>query len=119
MVERKPDFTDEDVGIQAFHLRRGQAVEKAMAKIRQGLGNQFYKISKDELEILEWFLGEIWSGVGFYEWENLRFSLLNHEDITKLIEIAREVMSHKKLGIHALSEGIEIIREAAKSAGLK
>lgn len=119
MVERKPDFTDEDVGIQAFHLRRGQAVEKAMSKIRQGLGNSFYKISKDELDTLEWFLGEIWSGVGFYEWENLRFSLLKYEDIEKLIEIAKEVMTHKKLGIHALSEGIELIREAARQAGLQ
>lgn len=110
MVERKPDFTDEDVGIQAFHIRRGQAVEKALAKIRQGLGKDFYKLSKDEIALLEWVLGEMWSLVGFYEWEELRFSLLSFEKVESIINCGKQVLSHEKLGADGFSEALEIIK---------
>ena len=115
-MDRKPDFTDEDVGMQAFHLRRGQAVEKAIARIRQGLGNAFFKLSHDEVELLEWLLGEMWSMVGFFEWEELKFSLVTFEDVEKLLAEARKVMAHEKLGVEAFTDAIEIVRKAGERA---
>lgn len=116
MVERKPDFTDEDVGMQTFHVRRGQAVEKAMARLRQGLGRDYLKLSREEVELLEWLLGEMWSLVGFFEWESLRFSLLTFDEVERLIAEAKKVIAHEKLGLEAFTEALELVRSAASRA---
>lgn len=115
-MERKPDFTDEDVGIRAFHIRRENAAEKALEKIRAGLGRDFLKFRSDELETLKWMLGEIWTMVGFYEWEHLMFSVLKFEEVDRLIQLANEVLEKKRLGTHAVTEAYELIKKASQRA---
>lgn len=114
-MRRKPDFTDEDVGIRTFHLRRRRAAEKALAKIRNGLGKDFYKLNNDEIGLLSWMLEEMWSAVGFYDWEELKFSLLKLEDVEKLIELASDIITQKKLGASASREALEIVRAAEEN----
>jgi hypothetical protein len=113
-LERKPDFTDEDVGIRAFQIRKETATERALEKIRAGLGKEFLKLRNDEVETLKWMLGEIWAMVGFYDWENLKFSLLRFEDIDRIIQLANSVLQKNKLGTHAVTEAYELIKEASK-----
>lgn len=115
-MERKPDFTDEDVGVRAFHIRRENAAEKALEKIRMGLGNEFFKLRNDEIELLKWMLGEIWTMVGFYDWESLKFSVLKFEEIDRLLDLANEIISKKKLGTKAVTEAYEIIKNASQRA---
>lgn len=115
-MERKPDFTDEDVGIRAFHIRRENAAEKALEKIRAGLGRDFMKLRNDEVETLKWMLGEVWTMVGFYEWESLKFSVLSFEEVDRIIQLANEVLEKKRLGTQVVQEAYEIIKEASKKA---
>lgn len=110
-MERKPDFTDEEVGIRSFHLRRAAAAEKALEKIRKGLGNQFLRLRNDEIETLLWALGEIWTLVGFYDWEEIRFSELKLEDVLKILDASKEVLAHKKTGTQAFSEIYNFLKE--------
>ncbi len=115
-MDRKPDFTDEDIGIRAFHIRREQAAEKALDKIRAGLGRDFLKLRNDEIEKLRWLLGEVWTMLGFYEWEELKFSILTFDDVDRLLNIADDILSRKVIGTKAVTEAYELIREASKKA---
>ena len=38
MYDRHPDVTDEDIGIRAFKVKKAKAVERAIERIRHGLG---------------------------------------------------------------------------------
>lgn len=101
-MERKPHLTDEDVGIQAFKLRKEKAVERAMEKIRRNLGRSFLQFTREDLEKLEWALGECWTMVGFYEWDKITFSSLQTEEIREIISIAEDIIKHRikgKIGI--------------------
>lgn len=115
-MERKPDFTDEDVGIRAFHVRRENAIERAIEKIRSGLGREFLKFRNDEVETLKWMLGEVWTLVGFYEWEDLKFSVLTFEEVDKLIQLAYEILEKKRMGTQVVQEAYELIKNASKRA---
>ncbi len=106
-MERKPDLTDEDVGIQAFKLRREKAVERAMEKIRRGLGKSFFQFTREDVESLEWALGECWTMVGFYDWEKITFSSLKLEEIKEIISIVQAIVRHKTKG----KAGLEKIRD--------
>lgn len=105
-MERKPDLTDEDVGIRTFKLRKEKAVERAMEKIRRSLGRSFLQFTKDDIESLEWALGECWTMVGFYDWENVTFSSLKLEEIREIISITQDIFKHKIKG----KAGIEKVR---------
>lgn len=105
-MERKPDLTDEDVGIQAFKLRKEKAVERAIEKIRRSLGRSFLQFTQEDLKNLEWALGECWTMVGFYEWENITFSSLKTEEINQIISIAQDIFKHRIKG----KAGIEKVR---------
>lgn len=111
-MDRKPDITDEEVGIQHFHLRKRRATERAIEKVRHGLGKEYSKLSNKEVEILEWIFGETWSMMGFYEWEGIPFSLLSLEEIKKIVSIGKEVLSHKKKGVDGIEEVHQILTKA-------
>ncbi len=115
-MERKPDITDEEIGIQHFHLRKRRAVERAMEKIRHGLDKEYSKLSPEDIEILEWMLGETWSMMGFFEWERMPFSLLTPEEIKEIISIGKEVIAHKKKGVDGIDTVHNILLEARKRA---
>ena len=110
-MERKPDITDEEVGMHAFHLRKRTSVERAMEKIRQGLGRKFLQFTQEDIEILEWVLGETWAMMGFYEWQHIVFSELKSEQLDKIINIGNEIVSHRKKGIIGLEEVHQILKE--------
>jgi hypothetical protein len=111
-MDRKPDITDEEIGIQHFHLRKRRATERALEKVRHGLGKAYTKLSTKDIEILEWILGETWSMMGFYEWERIPFSLLSFEDIEKIINIGKGIFSHQKKGVDGIEEVHQLLTKA-------
>lgn len=104
MVERKPDVTDEDVGMRTFNLHKQKAVERAIEKIRHNLGREWIKLHEDEIEMLEWALGETWALMGFNEWGKITFSSLSLQNIDEIVEITRQITSHKKPGHQGFEE---------------
>ena len=73
MYDKHPDVTDEDLGIRAFQIKRGKAVERAIELIRHGLGKSWSELTAEEIEELEWVLGELWAYVARAHWEDMRF----------------------------------------------
>lgn len=116
MVERKPDVTDEDVGMRAFNLRKRNAVERAIEKIRHNLGREWVRLSEEEVELFEWSLGETWALMGFYEWNEIAFSVLTFEKIDQILEISRQIIAHKIPGHKGLEQVHAILSELAEPA---
>lgn len=110
-MERKPDVTDEEVGIQHFHLRKGRAVERSLEKIRHGLEKDFTLLTFDDIKVLEWTLGETWAMMGFFEWNKIPFSTMKLDEVKKIIKIGREITSHKKKGVKGIEEVNQILKK--------
>jgi hypothetical protein len=114
VVERKPDITDEDVGMRAFNLRKQQSVERAVEKIRHNLGRGWIRLAEEEIELLEWALGETWALMGFYEWNSLAFSSLDLEKIDEILAIAGQIISHKIPGHKGLEQIHTTLKELSE-----
>lgn len=120
MIERKPDITDEDIGMRAFNLRKEQSVERAIEKIRHNLGRSWNRLSEEDIELLEWALGETWAMMGFYDWNEIAFSAMSLADIDQILELSRQVISHKMPGhkgldqIHAVLKSLSESKEKAE-----
>ncbi len=97
-MERRPDIDDEDIGIRTFQLKKEQAAERAIEKIRHHIKEDWKGIISDDIEILKWLLGEAWALMGFYEWSHIAFSKLSYEDIKNMISIGNEIISHNIKG---------------------
>lgn len=107
------DINDEDLGIRAFQLRKERAIEQAMEKLRHNLGPEWSSISFSDSEVLKWALGETWALMGFDEWGHIPFSKMSLESIQQIIEIGKEITTHKKMG----TRGLEEIHQILKSLG--
>ena len=62
-----PTKTSES-GVQ---VKKAKAVERAIERMRQGLGEQWGHLNDSEIEELEWVLGELWAYVARAEWDDL------------------------------------------------
>ena len=100
----KPDVSDEEIGMRSFQLRKQKAVERAIEKIRFKLGDDWAGLVSEDIEILEWVLGDMWAFIARGEWEIIAFSELSLEDIYKIVDIGKEIMSHKKIGSVGLNQ---------------
>ena len=110
MSAQKPDITDEEIGMRSFRLRRDRAVERAMERIRQALGAQWASLSMDEVQALEWMLGELWSHIARTEWEEIAFSRLRFSQAVQILEVTQEATSHKKTTGVAIDEVYEMVK---------
>lgn len=111
MYERHPDVTDEDLGIRAFKIKRAKAVERAVERLRHGLGASWNDLTAEEIEELEWMFGELWAYVARADWEDLRFGLLTMSDVIKLIMLGGQMRRHSRSSIEILREAEALVRE--------
>ncbi len=97
-VNPHPDVSDEDIGRRQVEVRRGKAVERALERLRKGLGQDWKKLKVSDIEKLRWALGELWSHIPHSQWEDLRFSSRNLEDVGQLLEMSTELAKTHKPG---------------------
>ena len=103
MYER-PDVNDEDLGIRAFKVKRGKAVERAVQLIRHGLGTAWSELTTEEIEELEWVLGELWAHLAHTVWDELHFGLLTMRDIVKILMFGGQLRRHARGSIEILQD---------------
>lgn len=108
MFSNRPDVTDEEIGIRTFQLRKARAIERAMERLRKGLGGDYAQLSHAEIEALGWAFGELWAYVSRAEWEDLHFSKLDLADARKILGFAKEIAAHTRNSVDILQD----IREA-------
>jgi hypothetical protein len=111
MGNQRPEVTDEEIGMRTFQIRKAQAVERATARLRQGLGPQWAKLTGPEIEALGYVLGELWAYIAHSEWEDLHFSTLSSGDVKRILGFARELVDHKRNSVDVLKDVYALIVE--------
>ncbi len=96
MVKQKID--DEEIGIKSYHVKRQQAVERAMEKARRAIPDTWKELSEHDLEVLNWILGEVWSFSGRRQWDDITFSGMTLPALVKVIQVGDQVMHREKEG---------------------
>jgi len=109
MYDKHPDVTDEDLGIRAFQIKRAKAVERAIQLIRHGIGASWNDLTTEEIEELEWVLGELWAYVARAHWDDLHFGHVTVRDIVKILTLGSQMRRHARGNIEILREVDAII----------
>lgn len=92
MNRKQSDVSNEDVGMRAFRVRRAQAVETALRRMRATLGAGWDVFSADDVQALEWALGETWAFMQRSEWDEIAFSSLSVDDVLRLMAAGRKLI---------------------------
>ena len=109
MNNQRPDVTDEEIGMRAFQIRKGRAVERAMDRLREGLRGEWAQFTMNEVEAIGWVLGELWAYKARDEWEELHFSKLSSADVRSVLLFAREITGHSRNSVDVLNDVYDLI----------
>ena len=109
--QRKPDITDEEIGMNAFRLKKAKAVERSIERVRQGLGKDWSTLSMAEYDLLKWALGEVWAYVARAKWDRIAFSSLTMVTVKKILDISQQIIKHEKPGTSGLEEIYDILEQ--------
>jgi len=109
MDRNRPDVSDEEIGMRTFQIRKAQAVERATERMRQGLGAEWAKFTNTEIEAIGYALGELWAYVAHSEWDELHFSTLGVTDARRILNFARELVSHQRNSVEVLQDVYKLI----------
>jgi len=71
------DRTEESLGMRVHEVNKHRAVERAVERLRYGLGPDWRCLTIDDIASLYWLLGELWAITSREEWEGLHFSKLD------------------------------------------
>jgi len=110
MYDRHADVSDEELGIRAFKVKRAKAVERAIDRLRRGLGASWKDLTAEEIEEVEWVLGELWSYVAHVEWDELHFGNLSMGDVVKMLTLGSQMRRHARSSVEILREIDELVR---------
>jgi hypothetical protein len=108
-----PDVTQDERGRRVFQIHKEMAVEKALEKIRQNVGQDWQLYSVTDIDILKYMLGESWISMDRRSWKGCTFSRLLREDLDAIIKIGREVKGKKRLEGDAIKEMNEILKRVS------
>lgn len=108
-----PDVTEDERGRRVFQIRKGMAVETAVEKIRENIGQDWKLYSVSDIDLLKYMLGETWVTMDRRTWGQCMFSRLVREDLDAIIRIGKEVKSQKRLEGDAVREMNEILRKVS------
>ena len=109
MSNQRPEVSDEDLGIRAFKLQKAKAVERAEQHIRHGLGASWSELTAEEIEELDWVLGEVWAYVARHDWDSMHFGRLTMRDIIKMLTLGSQLRRHARGNVEILREVRAII----------
>jgi hypothetical protein len=113
MNSQRPDVSDEDLGIRAFQIKKAKAVERAIQHIRHGLGPSWSELTAEEIDELEWVLGEEWAYVARADWDTMHFGHLTMRDIIKILTLGSQLRRHARNNIEILREVHAIVDASA------
>jgi hypothetical protein len=105
-----PDVTNDERGRRIFQIRKERAVETAVTKMRQKLGSDWDKISQQDIQTLNYILGEAWVSIERSVWEQCAFTRLTRNDLENIIRIGIEVKSKNLREETAIDEICRILK---------
>ncbi len=104
-----PEVTDDERGRRVFQIHRNMAVEKAIEKIRQSVGQDWKVYSVTDIDLLKYMLGESWISLDRRKWEGFTFTRLSKEDLDRIIMTAKQVKKQERTESDAVRNVIEIL----------
>lgn len=116
MYDHHPDVTDEDLGIRAFQIKKAKAVERAIERLRHGLGPAWQELTEEEIDELEWTLGELWAYAARAEWDQLSFGRLTIGDVIKILTLGSQLRRHARGSTEVLRDIGDIVRSGGTQA---
>lgn len=108
-----PDVTDDERGRRVFQIHREMAVEKALEKIRQNIGQDWKIYSAKDIDLLTYLLGESWISISRRTWDSFAFTRLSRENLDEIIQIGKEVKGKKRLENDAISDVVKILENVS------
>ena len=105
-----PGVTDDERGRRIFQIHKERAVETAVAKIRQALGSDLAGFSQQDIQTLNYILGEAWVSIERSIWEQSAFTRLTRNDLENIIRVGNEVKSKKLREETAIDEICRILK---------
>lgn len=108
--------TEETLGARMYQITRQRAVERAMDRLRAGLKADWHFLTREEVENLRWFFGEIWATRDRAEWERLHFSKLSLHDTRILAGHADRLHRHGTQRSTTLELAVETLKDATDRA---
>lgn len=105
-----PDVTDDERGRRVFQIHKEMAVETAIEKIRQTMGQDWKLYSVSDIDLLKYMLGESWVSMDRQSWKQCTFSRLGREDTDAIIRIGKQVKNRKRMEGDAVIEINEILK---------
>jgi len=109
MSTRRPDVSDEDLGIRTFQLRKAKAVERAMERVRHTHKDDWKNLDGQDITDFEWILGELWAYVNRDAWEDLRFGKITMHEIRTVLTYGRELKKHARTSVDVLNDVVAAI----------
>jgi len=116
MGPRRPEVSDEDLGMRAFQLRKARVTERAVDRIRHNLASDWMTLTNEEIEQLEWVLGELWAYAARADWEVLQFGHLAMHDVRRILVFERELRVHSRNAVDVLDDIARLIRDKGSPA---
>jgi len=104
MSNQHPDVSDEEIGMRTFQMKKARAVERAIERLRKGLGTEWAKFTEPEIEAIGFALGELWAYIAHAEWDDLKFSTLKVTDARRILNFSRELMHHTRNPVDVLQD---------------
>lgn len=108
-----PDVTDDERGRRVFQIHREMAVEKALEKIRQNIGQDWKIYSANDIDLLKYLLGESWISISRRTWDSFAFTRLSRENLDEIIKIGKDVKKKKLLENDAISDVVKILEKVS------
>jgi len=108
-----PEVTEDERGRRVFQITREMAVETALEKIRQSVGQDWKLYSVSDIDLLKYMLGESWISMNRSSWGRCTFSRLSRGDLDAIIKIGKEVKSRKRMEGDAVREINEVLRKVS------
>lgn len=105
-----PEITEDERGRRVFQIHKEMAVETALEKIRQSIGQDWKLYSESDISLLRYMLGESWVSMDRHSWAQCTFSRLSRKDLDRIIKIGKEVKSRQRLEGDSTAETVEILR---------
>ena len=79
--------SDESLGRRRFQLRREQAIESAIEKIRRAPAVEWETFSDADYSHIREILGDLWVHLGREKWGQYVFSSLTRQDIQSILDL--------------------------------
>ncbi len=109
LVRGMPEVTDDERGRRVFQIHKQMAVEKALDKIRQNIGQDWKIYSAKDIDLLKYLLGESWVSLDRRKWEGFTFTRLQKNHLDEIIRMAKEVKKKERQENEAVMDVIGIL----------